>query len=97
MPGLGAGFISGSSENHFLLLGVPLGQETQSVYPSPVPTRGTGSCSPLPSMHSRKGTGPGLPALTHVIGSPILPVVLIHLALLLGNLVENGSLFSEPS
>lgn len=55
-----------------------------------------GSCSPLPSTHSRKGPGPGLPALTHVIGSPILPLVLIHLALLLGNLVENGSLFSEP-
>lgn len=30
-----------------------------------------------------------LPALTYVIGSPILPLIFIHLAFLLGNLVEN--------
>lgn len=34
--------------------------------------------------------------LTHVVGGPVLPLVLIHLAFLLGNLVENRSLFSEP-
>lgn len=28
-------------------------------------------------------------SLTHMIGSPILPLILIHLAFLLGDLVEN--------
>lgn len=48
-----------------------------------------GPASLLPSGHSRKERDGELLALTNVIGGPILPLVLIHLAFLLGNLVEN--------
>lgn len=42
-----------------------------------------------PSHTAGKAWDRGLPVLTYVIGSPILPLILIHLAFLLGNLVEN--------
>lgn len=49
-----------------------------------------------PPCAPRKAWDASVSALTHVIGSPILPLVLIHLAFLLGDLVEDRSLFSEP-